>query len=228
MKIVLAFDSYKNCLPSPEICEVVKAEFVRKFPDGEIVSLPLGDGGEGTCRAIVSALNGEIKTCTVHDPLFRKVQAEWGLLPDNSAVFEMAQASGIELLASSERNPMIASSYGTGELLKHIICENNISSVTVGIGGSATVDGGVGILLVGGAGFVADEADELHHADKGEGGTHTLPKLLYDLQKAADDERGTDDNVQNGQHPTQGDVWIGFHKQYLLILRRETRLRWSG
>ena len=153
MKIVLAFDSYKNCIPSPEICEVVKAEFVRKFPDGEIVSLPLGDGGEGTCRAIVSALNGEIKTCTVHDPLFRKVQAEWGLLPDNSAVFEMAQASGIELLASSERNPMIASSYGTGELLKHIICENNISSVTVGIGGSATIDGGVGMLQALGVNF---------------------------------------------------------------------------
>ena len=161
MKIVLAFDSFKNCLTSPEVCEIVKSAIMHAAPDWDVAALPLGDGGEGTARAIVAASGGVLKKCTVHDPLFRKIDSEWGMLPDNSAVFEMAQASGIELLSADERDPMLATSYGTGELLKHILCDCKISAVTVGIGGSATVDGGVGMLQALGVRFLNCSGKEL-------------------------------------------------------------------
>ena len=161
MKIILAFDSFKNCLSSPEICEIIRNVMLENAPDWNVVSLPLGDGGEGTAAAVVSASNGVLKHCTVRDPLFREIQAQWGLLPDGSAVFEMAQASGIELISREERDPMSATSYGTGELLKHIICDCNVSSVVICIGGSATVDGGVGMLQALGVKFFDRNKKEL-------------------------------------------------------------------
>ena len=146
MKIILAFDSYKNCLSSPEVCNILQQSMQEVLPEAQIVSLPLGDGGEGTCRAVTAACGGTLNSCLVHDPLFRMVHAEWGLLPDNSAVLEIASASGIELIDRTERNPMQTTTYGTGELLKHIIAEKSVRNITIGIGGSATVDGGVGML----------------------------------------------------------------------------------
>ena len=170
MKIILAFDSFKNCLSSPELCEIVRTVILENTEGGSVVSLPLGDGGEGTAAAVVSAANGELKYCTVRNPLFREIQAQWGLLPDGSAVFEMAQASGIELISRDERDPMSATSYGTGELLKHIICDCNVSSVVVGIGGSATVDGGVGMLQALGVRFFDRNKKEL-----------AVPASAYDI-----------------------------------------------
>ena len=146
MKIVLAFDSFKNCLPSTEICRIAKQAALEENPQCEIISLPLGDGGEGTASAITCACGGTMQKYTLHDPLFRVIEAQWGKLDCNSAVFEMAAASGIELLKPFERNPMLTTTYGTGELLRHIVCEEKISNVTVCIGGSATVDAGVGML----------------------------------------------------------------------------------
>ena len=146
MKFVLAFDSFKNSLSSPEVCRIVEESILQTAPDCSVVSLPLGDGGEGTARAVTAACNGIMQQCKVHDPLFREITAEWGLLPDNSAVFEMASASGIELITAAERNPMLTTTYGTGELLAYIVKEKNIRNITIGIGGSATVDCGVGML----------------------------------------------------------------------------------
>ena len=146
MKIILAFDSFKNCLPSPEICRILQESIQSVLPEAEIAALPLGDGGEGTCRAVTAACGGTLNSCLVHDPLFRMVHAEWGLLPDNSAVLEMASASGIELIDRTERNPMQTTTYGTGELLAYLATGKNIRSFTIGIGGSATVDCGVGML----------------------------------------------------------------------------------
>ncbi|MBR7144679.1 MAG: glycerate kinase [Lentisphaeria bacterium] len=146
MKIVLAFDSFKNCLPSPEVCNIMQEAMRKTAPELELISLPLADGGEGTARAITTACSGVIQKHQVHDPLFRLISAEYGLLPDNSAVLEMASASGIELITPAERNPMQTTTYGTGELLSYLAVKKNIRSFTIGIGGSATVDGGVGML----------------------------------------------------------------------------------
>ena len=146
MKIVLAFDSFKNCLSSPEICRIVAESMQQTAPELEICSLPLGDGGEGTARAVTEACSGVMQNLEVHDPLFRKVTAEYGLLPDGSAVLEMASASGIELITPEERNPMKTTTYGTGELLAYLAKEKNIRNFTVAIGGSATVDCGAGML----------------------------------------------------------------------------------
>ena len=146
MKIVLAFDSFKNCMSSPQICEILQQSIRQTAPEIQITALPLGDGGEGTARAVTAACHGAMHTCKVHDPLFRMVEAEYGLLPDNSAVLEMASASGIELISRSERNPMQTTTYGTGELLKYLACRKNIRNFTIGIGGSATVDCGIGML----------------------------------------------------------------------------------
>lgn len=153
MKIVLAFDSYKNCLSSPEICRIIRSEIIRNAPDWQVVSMPLGDGGEGTAQAIVSASGGVMKELTVCGPLSKPVTAQYGILPDNSAVFEMASASGIELISADERNPMSATTYGTGELIRHIVTNEKCSRLTIGIGGSATVDGGIGMLQALGAEF---------------------------------------------------------------------------
>ena len=160
MKFVLAFDSFKNSLSSPEVCRIVEESILQTAPDCSVVSLPLGDGGEGTARAVTAACNGIMQQCKVHDPLFREITAEWGLLPDNSAVLEMASASGIELIDRSERNPMLTTTYGTGELLKHIIAGKSVRNITIGIGGSATVDGGVGMLQALGVKFY-DADDQL-------------------------------------------------------------------
>ena len=160
MKIVLAFDSFKNCLSSPEICRIVVESMQQTAPELEICSLPLGDGGEGTARAVTEACSGIMQTLEVHDPLFRKVTAQYGLLPDNSAVLEMASASGIELITPEERNPMKTTTYGTGELLAYLAKEKNIRNFTVAIGGSATVDGGAGMLQALGVKFY-DKNDQL-------------------------------------------------------------------
>lgn len=161
MKIVLAFDSFKNCLSSPEICRIFKAAVEESFSKVEVISLPLGDGGEGTARAVTGACGGTMHTIEVTGPRLKKVRAEWGELPDGSAIFEMASASGIELVSSSERDPVQATSYGTGELLRHIICDCGIRRLTVGIGGSATVDGGVGMLQALGVRFFDGGGNEI-------------------------------------------------------------------
>ena len=146
MKIVLAFDSFKDCLSSPEICRILAESIQQADPASIVCSLPLGDGGEGTARAMTMACGGIMQQCRVHGPLGKMVDAEYGLLPDNSAVLEMASASGIELIDRDERNPALTSTYGTGELLRHLVCDRAISDLLIGIGGSATVDCGIGML----------------------------------------------------------------------------------
>ena len=153
MKIVLAFDSFKNCMSSPEIHRILRETFHTYRPEWEIVSLPLGDGGEGTAEALCAAQGGVMESHTVSDPLGRPVAARWGRLPDHGAVLEMATASGIELLRRAELDPERASTRGTGELLRHLIREEKIRRLTIGIGGSATVDGGIGMLQALGAAF---------------------------------------------------------------------------
>jgi len=130
---------------SPQVCEILRRAFSEVFPKAEIVSLPLADGGEGTVEALLAASGGELRTVSVSGPLGKPVEAHFGLYNNGrSAVMEMSSASGLELIDSKERNPLKASTYGTGELLKAIL-DCGVSDITIGIGGSATVDGGAGM-----------------------------------------------------------------------------------
>ena len=144
MKIVVAIDSFKGCLTSQEANQAA-VEGIRKVsPDAEIVQIPVSDGGEGFMEAFHTALGGDIQELTVRDPLMRPVLAKY-LLLDKTAIIEIAQASGLPLLSKEERNPMVATSYGTGQLVADAV-RKGAEQIIVGLGGSATSDAGIGML----------------------------------------------------------------------------------
>lgn len=164
MKIVLAPDKYKGNMSSPEICSIVRKAFLEIMPDAEIISLPMADGGEGTVDAMVAAGGGEIRKVTVTGPLGgRKVEAVYGIYNSGkSAVLEMASASGMALVPKKELNPLLATTYGTGELIK-VILDARVRDITIGIGGSATVDGGAGMAQALGYSLLDASGRELPH-----------------------------------------------------------------
>jgi glycerate 2-kinase len=136
-------DSFKGTIPAPEVAAAIAAGL--RAGGLEAVELPIGDGGEGTLEALVGALDGEYRTVTVADPLGRPHEARFGLLPDGRGVVEMAQASGLALVAEDERDPWAASTRGTGELIAAAV-DAGASTVIVTVGGSATTDGGAGAV----------------------------------------------------------------------------------
>lgn len=147
MRIVFAPDKYKSCMTAPEVCAVLDKAFRSIFPEAEFVSLPLADGGEGTVDALLSAAgsDGVRRRVVVTGPLGAKTEAAFGLIGDGStAVLEMASASGIALLSPSGLDPRRATTYGTGELIRHAL-DSGAREILIGIGGSATVDGGAGM-----------------------------------------------------------------------------------
>lgn len=153
MNIIIAPDSFKGSLPASKVAQALANGWLSCRTNDTIISVPLADGGEGTCDSLVCSTNGVYKYYEVHDPLMRVVNAKVGFLGEaKSAVVEMAQASGIELLSNEELNPLKTTSFGTGELLKQLIKEG-VKDILLGIGGSATVDGGIGILQALGAVF---------------------------------------------------------------------------
>ena len=144
MKIVVAIDSFKGCLTSKEANQAA-ADGVRKaFPDAEIVQIPVSDGGEGFMEAFHAAIGGTLVDVPVRDPLMRPIMASY-LLHAETTVIEIAQASGLTLLAKEERNPMVATSYGTGQLVADAV-RKGARHIIVGLGGSATSDAGMGML----------------------------------------------------------------------------------
>jgi glycerate kinase len=144
MKVIIAIDSFKGCLTSKEANEAA-AEGIRKvFPDAEIVEVPVSDGGEGYMEAFHAAIGGRLEEVNVRDPLMRPITAKY-LLHNDMAVIEIAQASGLTLLTNEERNPMVATSYGTGQLVADAI-RKGAKHIIVGLGGSATSDAGMGML----------------------------------------------------------------------------------
>lgn len=143
-KIVVAIDSFKGCMSSVEANRAAAEGFRCACPDAEIVQVPVSDGGEGFLEAFHVAIGGELIAVTVNDPLMREVTARY-LLKDEMAVIEMAQASGLTLLTKEERNPMVATSYGTGQLVVDAV-RKGARHVIVGLGGSATSDAGMGML----------------------------------------------------------------------------------
>lgn len=144
MKIVVASDSFKGSLSSLEVAQAVQIGVRQVLPDSEVVTVNVADGGEGTVEAIVQSLNGEIVVADVSDPLGRKITARYGIVK-NTAVIEMAAASGLPLLAKEERDPWRTSTFGTGELIMDAI-RRGCRQFLVGIGGSATNDAGIGML----------------------------------------------------------------------------------
>lgn len=144
MKVIIAIDSFKGCLTSKEANEAA-AEGIRKaYPDAEIVEVTVSDGGEGYMEAFHAAIGGRLEEVTVRDPLMRPITAKY-LLRNEMAVIEIAQASGLTLLTQEERNPMVATSYGTGQLVADAV-RKGASHIIVGLGGSATSDAGIGML----------------------------------------------------------------------------------
>lgn len=144
MKIVIASDSFKGSMSSLDVATAASAGVIEVYPDSEIISVNVADGGEGTVEAIVDALGGEIVKVQVNDPLGRKIETSYGIAGE-TAILEMAAASGLPLLTVKERNPWATSTLGTGEMIMDAI-SRGCRKFLVGIGGSATNDAGVGML----------------------------------------------------------------------------------
>ena len=144
MKVVIAIDSFKGCLSSKEANEAATEGIRRAYPDVEIIKVPVSDGGEGYMEAFHAAIGGKLEEVMVRDPLMRPVTAKY-LLQGETAVIEIAQASGLTLLTKEERNPMVATSYGTGQLVADAV-RKGARHIIIGLGGSATSDAGIGML----------------------------------------------------------------------------------
>lgn len=160
MKIVISIDSLKGSLTSIEAANAIKKGILSVDNKSDVVIMPLADGGEGTVEALVQGMNGEEKVISVTGPINEKVNATYGILKEtNTAIIEMAQASGLPLVPAELRNPLNTTTYGVGEIIKEAI-EKGCRNFIVGIGGSATNDCGVGMLQALGFEFY-DENDNL-------------------------------------------------------------------
>jgi len=161
MKIILAPDSFKGSITAGEASAVMARALRRNFPRAEVLELPVSDGGEGLVEALVTATGGEIVNTRVTGPLGNQVDSCWGLLGDReTAVVEMAAASGLSLVPETKRNPMFTTTSGTGELIKEAL-EGGCRKIIVGIGGSATNDGGVGMARALGIKFLGSDGEEI-------------------------------------------------------------------
>ena len=151
MKIVVAPDSFKESLRAKEVAEIIEEGIKRVFPQVEVIKVPLADGGEGTIEAILEARGGKVISQEVASPLGERIKAHFGILDDGfTGIVEMAQASGLSLVPHPQRNPLLTTTYGTGELIKAAL-DRGCKRIIVGIGGSATVDGGAGMVQALGA-----------------------------------------------------------------------------
>lgn len=160
MNILIAIDSFKGSLTSLQAGGAVKEAALELDPAASVTVCPLADGGEGTVDALVAGLGGEFVTVAVTGPLGIPVQAKYGVLPDNTAVLEMSAAAGITLVPAEQRDPMVTTTYGVGEMIAHAI-RRGCREFIVGIGGSATNDGGTGMLSALGIRFLDERGDPI-------------------------------------------------------------------
>jgi glycerate kinase len=182
MKVVIAPDSFKGSLSAKDVAENIKIGIERVYKDIEIQCIPMADGGEGTVQSLVDATGGKILSVKVKGPLLQEVDAFYGMLGDGkTAVIEMAAASGLPLIAEDQKNPMITTTYGTGELIKHAL-DMGCREIIIGIGGSATNDGGFGMAKALGVKFLDQEGKDIGH------GGGSLSKL-YKIDTAEMDKR---------------------------------------
>lgn len=176
MRIVLAPDSFKGSLTAKEVCQAM-AEGIHRFSDDiEIVQVPMADGGEGTVQSLVDATGGEFVHETVMGPLGEQVEARFGIMGDgDTAVIEMAAASGLPLVPEDDRDPSKTTTYGTGELIAAAL-ERGCGTIIVGIGGSATTDAGCGMAQALGARLLDEAGDPLPEGCSG-GDLKTLERI---------------------------------------------------
>lgn len=145
MKILVAMDSFKGSLSAQEACDAVEKGIKAVDVNIEVIKKPIADGGEGTVKTLVNALNGKIVNLIVSDPLFRKIEGYYGIINKNTAIMEMAISSGLTLLENKDRIPLLTTTYGLGEMIRDAL-DKGIKSFVIGIGGSATNDAGIGML----------------------------------------------------------------------------------
>lgn len=163
MKIVIAPDSFKESLSALNVARAIEAGFREIYPQAEYVKVPMADGGEGTVESMVEASHGSYRYTDVMGPLGQTVNARWGLMGDGkTAIIEMAAASGLHHVPLAQRNPLLTTSYGTGELIVTALA-SGVENIILGIGGSATNDGGAGMMQALGAQLLDEKGQALAH-----------------------------------------------------------------
>ncbi|EGQ9319141.1 glycerate kinase [Vibrio cholerae] len=161
MKVVIAPDSFKESLTAKQVCDAIQAGLARVWHDAKFVAIPVADGGEGTVQSLVDATQGRLVEVKVMGPQGKRVEAFYGMLGDNqTAVIEMAAASGLHHVPLVQRDPKLTTSFGTGELIRHAL-DQGVTKLIIGLGGSATNDGGVGMLAALGARFTNADGDPI-------------------------------------------------------------------
>ena len=229
MKVTVAIDSLKGSLSSMEAGEAIKSGICRVYPDAEVNVRPLADGGEGTAYALTTGMGGEWITMEAIGPLGKPVSCSYGIIRDSkTAIIEMSAAAGITLVSEAERNPMNTTTYGVGEMIVDAI-RRGCRRFIVGIGGSATNDGGIGMLQALGYGLLTKEGKQVPFGAKGLSvleqitEEHVIPELTECSFKIACDvtntlcgEQGCSAvyGPQKGANPTmimQMDKWLAYY-----------------
>ncbi len=189
MKIVLAPDSFKESMTAKEACDAMERGIKKVLPEAECIKVPMADGGEGTVQSLIDATDGELVEVSTIAPLGNEIKASFGLLGGGQgAVIEMASASGLHLIPLEKRNPLVTTSYGTGVLIKEAL-NRGVNNILIGIGGSATNDGGAGMLQALGVKLLDEAGMELPF---GGGALDSLKTI--DLQNL--DKRIFETNIQ--------------------------------
>ena len=202
MKVTVAIDSFKGSLSTFEAGSAAKDGIKKVFPEAEVIISPLADGGEGTVDAVVSANNGEYITATVTGPLGEKVDAKYGIIPERKlAVMEMSAAAGITMVPEEKRNPLDTTTYGVGEMIKDAL-DRGMRNFLIGIGGSATNDGGLGMLSALGFEFTTKNGEKVSPFGRG-------LSEIYDVSNDKADLRLSECNFQiacDVKNPLCGDM----------------------
>ena len=193
MKIVIAPDSFKGSNSSMAVATRIETGIRRVFPEVEIVKIPIADGGEGTVEALVAGAGGRIYTADVKGPMGEDCKAEYAILTNGTAALEMAASSGLPMVAQGKRNPLVATTYGVGQMIIAAI-ERGATDIVIGLGGSATNDGGIGMAQALGVSFKDANGNEL-----GFGGG-PIAKL------ASIDVSGLDERIKNVKITIASDV----------------------
>lgn len=158
-KIVIASDSFKGCISSTDVADAAESAIREIFPECTCTKVSIADGGEGTMESLCGALGAEVVSIKAADPLMRRIDVSYGV-KDRTAIIEMSKASGLPLLSTKERNPLLTTTYGTGEMLRDAL-DRGCTKILVGIGGSATNDAGIGMLSAMGAEFYDKDGESL-------------------------------------------------------------------